>query len=289
MIGYMKPYSKKLSNEHKKQYKKYYCGLCRSIKRNFGVTAVPFLNYELVNMLLLLGALRPEKFETMTLSCSLTPLYWNKICTGDDMAFNAAARVSMIMAFLEIHDNLIDSGELKYRLINMFMSKKCKKILSDFYNEYDIIKNKYDSYMVLENTAKKNDTSVTIKALSEACGDIAGVMAEIVAQEEQNSISEELKDIMYLWGEWTYLVDAADDYIKDKKNGAFNPLFISDGWKTVSCILEDIEKKSAELLDKMTLIRNQELLITIFKEHFPERRENICNKLTISLKNFKED
>ena len=276
----MNPDKKNLSRKHREIYNRYYCGLCRSLRRSYGITSAIILNYEIVNTLILSEAISLVPFRLMKMSCSFSPVVWINMCTSDNKALETAARVSIILAELEAKDNLVDSNGIKDKLISKFVDSKFNKISAVFLDEYELIKKLYDDYMVLETEAKNGNSGITCEELTVSCGKIAGGVAEIIADVADYDTLELLKRIMCFWGEWTYLMDAVDDYESDKKKGEFNPLFLESRPEHVNDILEQAENRANHLMDNLKFVRNGDLIETLFKQQFPKMRKKVCGKFS---------
>ena len=57
MFGYIYVNRKELSEEDRKDYQSYYCGLCQVLKKSSGVKAQMLLNYDMTFLILLLSGL----------------------------------------------------------------------------------------------------------------------------------------------------------------------------------------------------------------------------------------
>ena len=277
MIGYMKPQRKKMPAEMRKTYNEFYCGLCRCLKHEYGISSTIILNFEIVNMLILSESLKNEPFERINMTCSITPMIWRKMCINSP-GISAAARLSVILAYLETNDNLIDSNKFRDKVFVKFMEPKLNKIKKDFCDEFDYIKKYYDDYMALENMSKTDRDKITFDELVSSCGKIAGAMMDVIAFSESSPFRDQLRQIMNFWGEWVYLMDAVDDYDEDMKNGGFNPLFLAGSPCNIEKRIIDIEEKANAVLDVLAVLNNYELVDFLFRKSFCETREELFKK-----------
>lgn len=278
----MKPVKKVFSEEDRIIYQSLYCGLCRCLKYEYGLTGMAVLNYEVVNALLLAGAMAQEPYACMTMSCSLTPLYWRKMAGINEESFRAAAAVTICAAALESQDNLHDSNRWYDRLLNMLIEPKAKRMTNAYRPEFLELKELYDRYMALERRAAERDPAVTFRMLAGASGDIIGKAAAIIGVHGGCGQLKELHDIMQLWGQWIYLIDAADDYRDDLRSGSFNPLCLPDRPDSIRACLEALEAQANAILDQ-ALIRNYRSAVhSMFRVQLPRRRELVLEKQYIS-------
>lgn len=282
MIGYMKPVKKTFSKEDRNIYQAIYCGLCRCLKYEYGFTGMAILEYEIVDMLLLIGAMAPEPFPLMNMSCSLTPVLWRKMAGTNEDAFHAAAGVTICAAALESMDNLRDSDKWYERLISKLIDPKARRMMTMFRPEFLELQALYDRFMEIEDRAKAGDPTATFEMLTEASGAIIAKAAAIIGVYANCGQLKELQEIMDLWGRWIYVIDAADDYKGDLREGAFNPLFLPDRPASVAEYLKDLEDRANAVLDR-TLIRNYESAIdSLFRQQLPRRREIVLEKCNIT-------
>lgn len=73
MFGYIYVNQKDLSEESKKQYQAYYCGLCQVLKKSSGVKGQILLNYDMTFLIILLTGLYELQNQEKTFICPLHP------------------------------------------------------------------------------------------------------------------------------------------------------------------------------------------------------------------------
>lgn len=73
MFGYIYVNQKDLSEESKKQYQAYYCGLCQVLKKSSGVKGQILLNYDMTFLIILLTGLYELQNQEKTFTCPLHP------------------------------------------------------------------------------------------------------------------------------------------------------------------------------------------------------------------------
>lgn len=224
----------------------YYCGVCKSIGRNFGQAA----RFGLINesaILALLIDLSSSKINFVTVhkkNCIAHPFKKsNFISTNDSVDY--AAAINVILMYFKLEDNKIDdksflaaSGELAIKRGFKKAVKLCP-IVSDsiFLNLQSLSK--------LENNSCSN--------IDEAAEPFAAMMRDIFKWKDcdvfcNNPIKLELLGNMgYNVGKWIYLIDALADVEKDNKSGSYN-VFL----KKYSTI-DNIDRKNILFLLKMCL------------------------------------
>ena len=73
MFGYIYVNRKELSEEDRKDYQCYYCGLCQVLKKSSGVKAQMLLNYDMTFLILLLSGLYELENKEEEFFCPLHP------------------------------------------------------------------------------------------------------------------------------------------------------------------------------------------------------------------------
>lgn len=278
MIGYMKPVKKLFSKGERELYQSIYCGLCRCLKYEYGYTGMATLNYEVVNTLLVVGAMEPLPYEEMVMCCSITPFLWRPMAGVNHAAFHGAAAVTIAAAELEIQDNLHDSNKWYDRLLHALINPKAQKAMEVYRADIEQLKQLYTRFMELETKASAGDPDVTFQMLTDASGDIIAEAARIIGVHAGCPQLSELYRMMHLWGQWIYLIDAVDDYGSDQRTGRFNPLFLKDKPSSISGVLENIEQQAKTVLDEMFLRNYETVVRALFQRHIPHRRSLILSK-----------
>lgn len=284
MIGYMKPSKKNFSGSDYDLYQSIYCGLCRCMKYEYGFTGMAVLNYELVNTLLLIGAMAQSPYPQMLMSCSLTPFYWRFMTGVNQEAFRAAAAVSITAAAMEIQDDLRDNDKGKHStaLLHSLICPKTQKIPAAYREELEHLEKQHLLFQSLESRAVSRDPDVTFSMLTDACGEIFAQAACIVGVHAGCQQLKELYDLMFLWGQWIYLLDAVKDYDADKQKGTFNPLFLQDRPSSVTAFLKEIEAHAVSVIEGLSFRNYESIIHTLFRIQLPQRSDHILNNANLS-------
>ena len=122
------------------------------------------------------------------------------------------AYLNVILAYYKLSDDVIDNG--KGRLKRSFFSGAYKKAKKNEPEIDKIVKNRYDELLKLE---KEKCDSMDIVA-----DPFGNMMQDIVDVILKENATEEIKELAYCLGKWIYLIDALDDFDKDKKKKNFN-------------------------------------------------------------------
>ena len=74
MFGYINVNGAQLSEENKKIYQSYYCGLCRKLKEFCGKKGQALLNYDMTFLVVLLTGLYEPDTQTGEFTCMMHPM-----------------------------------------------------------------------------------------------------------------------------------------------------------------------------------------------------------------------
>ncbi len=283
MVGYMKPSKKNFSESDRVLYQSIYCGLCRSLKYEYGLTGIAVLNYELVNTLLLIGAMAQSPYPQMHMSCSITPLCWRSMSGVDLETFRAAAAVSVTVAAMELQDDLRDRDKgNRSAVLHSILSPKTHRIPVAYQEELEHLEKQYLLFQSLESRAASGDPDVTFSMLTDACGVIFAQAACIIGVHADCQQLNELYDLMFWWGQWVYLLDAVEDYEADKQKGAFNPLFLPDSPDSVMTLLKEIEAHAISVMEGLSFRNYESIIQNLFRIQLPQRSDQILSNANLS-------
>lgn len=263
MYGYLK--YNPISKHHKlfTIYRKYYCGLCSSLKVNCGLFASLFLSYDMTFIAILLSDMEFPVFncDKCTICKSkklLRPQYDNKY-------WCAMATNSLGLVYAKLFDDYRDEHTLKSRVIlSLFKFLFRKSILKhiQLFNHYI---NKIDNLSKIEGSFDVLDQgNYTSEMLLKGLCDFSGL-----------SISPNKKELLTAIIQWVCLVDAIDDYADDVINNRYNPLFayvgkeksatnnvmISKFYREIATISCDITDRIKRYFKKISMSEDEYLII----------------------------
>ena len=240
MFGYVKTDIPNMYVKDTILYKAMYCGLCKGIGKVSGQRARLVLNYDLTFLSVLLHNLSDIDVKIEKQRCIAHQIKKRPVAVPDKLTEKIGA-FNVILAKYKILDDVIDSG--KGRIKNAFFSKAYKKA-KNFAPELDEIVDK--NYKILREYEKNNSDSIDM--VSDSFGNMISQAVEVLLQEK---IDDNVTRLSYNLGKWIYLIDALDDFDKDKKKGNFN-VFIN--------IFKDVN-------DKKTLLeKHRDFIVEIFSQ-----------------------
>ncbi len=210
MFGYIKPMTEELKVKEHELYKSVYCGLCRAMGEHICTSNRLTLSYDIVFLALVRAALTDEKIHVEKRRCPVHPIKKrNHAFIPETLKY--CAGVSAILTYYNIQDDIKDSKSIKPRLLLPSAKKYLRKAGLPELGE------RISGYLNELSNLEKDGGSLDRNA--ECFGKLLG---EVFAYDTVSSAAYETG---YHVGKWIYIIDAADDYEKDKKSGEYNPLW----------------------------------------------------------------
>ena len=213
MFGYININGKELSEESKKAYQAYYCGLCRKLKSNCGAKGQMLLNYDMTFLIVLLTGLYELENEESEITCALHPTKKRTVWLNE--ATDYAADMNLVLSY----HNLIDD----WKDDRAYAKKALAKMLD---KDYARVKEKYPRQVkALEDFMRK---TAEVEAANETNLDaVAGLTGEMLGELfcwKEDEWAEEMHTLGFYMGKFIHIMDAYEDYDVDLLKKKYNPL-----------------------------------------------------------------
>lgn len=271
MFGYIKPMIPELRVKEHELYKSIYCGLCRAMGEHICNTNRMTLSYDVVFLALVRCALTNEEIHVEKGRCFIHPIKArNHAFIPETLEY--CAKISALLTFYNIEDNVNDAkgfSSLKYRLLlpsaKRFMKKADMPKLSEMMAEL------LSELSGLEKAGGSADRNADC---------FGRLLAEVFAYNIKDaSASRRAYEIGYHCGKWIYIIDAADDFEKDRKKGEYNPFSSLDALPTEMIdISTTLELKAAYEAFTSADVKNEvirSIIINILTLGMPEVTKKI--------------
>lgn len=229
MFGYVSTDMPNLYVKDTVLYKAMYCGLCKSLGKISGTSGRFLLNYDLAFLSAFIHNVKGEDVRIEKQRCILHHIVKRPVALSTETSYKAAS-VNVILAYYKLTDDVIDNG--KGRIKRSVFKRAYKKAKKREPVIDEIVKRNYEALLKLEKA-----DSESIEEVSSCFGNM---MKEIVQDFLKDGFSEPVAEVSYNLGKWIYLIDALDDFDKDKKSKAYN-VFVN--------LYKDSESKK-QLLEK---------------------------------------
>lgn len=241
MFGYIKPQKPELLVREFEQYKGVYCSLCRQLGDSYGFMARMTLSYDctFVAMLMMAKSDRCCGFEQKR--CVMNPFKKCTFSKGEQPELAFASALSVIMTYYKVKDDLQDPGllsKIRAVLFLPFAARAHRKASRQFPSLEQVVA---DAMQMQGQTEQQQNSS--LDACAEPTAKMLSGVFSLLAEPDTAEFRI-LQQFGYFLGRWVYLMDAADDILKDLEKHAFNP-FIRDYELTLQSTPQQL-KQSAE-------------------------------------------
>ena len=215
MFGYVQAREDTLSPEERRKYQAAYCGLCHTLKTQYGAVSRFFLNYDFVFLAMLLAP-EGEAGRAECLKCPLHPRKGRPACKGGKWMETAAGE-SVILTWWKLRDTVTDGGffsRLGARLLCLLLSSGYRKAKKR-YSEFD----RQTAKLLTELRELEKEKCSSIDRTADC---FARLLQAAVPSEGRGIPDRPRQQLLYHLGRWIYLIDAVDDLPQDKKSGSYN-------------------------------------------------------------------
>lgn len=275
MFGYLQIHKDELKVKEYEAYKSVYCGLCKQLGKDYGFMTRLILSYDCTFYAILLMSLKRSCTGFSDGRCKFNPLKKCKFADCKDNAYSKASALSVISAYYKVVDDIDDSGFFKriaLKIAKPFFGRRQKKAARRFPEIENIV-----SEMMKNQKAAENDELVTI---DKAANPTAKMISDLAALEGGNDLQKRvLSEFGYQIGRWVYLIDAADDYEKDKKSGNFNPFIKADinDKDYINSVLSQSLARAYDAYNLLDIIDFKPIIDNMMLYGFPNKQNAVLN------------
>lgn len=216
MFGYIKEYTPEVKVKEHLLYRALYCSLCRSMGKCTGQCSRLSLSYDAVFLILIRDAVTGTAVECEPKRCFLHPFRKRDMAKPNDNIVYAA-KASALMTDGVLRDRIADAKGIRplgYRLLSPFTGHARKKA------NLPSLGSTLDSHLKELSDIEKSGEA----RLDEAADAFGKYLAAVFTEGLEGDAKRIASAIGYRTGRYIYLIDALDDFGKDKASGAYNPL-----------------------------------------------------------------
>ena len=212
MFGYININRKELSDENKKIYQAYYCGLRRKLKETSGRKGQMLLNYDMTFLIVLLTGLYESENQVQDFTCALHPTRRQTSYINEVTAY--AADMNIILSYQNLEDDWKDDRSYTKKAFAKLLDKDYERIMRKYPRQVAAL----ESYMkqVAQAEARK-ETNIDVMA-----GYSGAMLGEVFAWKD-DMWADELRCLGFYMGKFIYLMDAYEDMETDRRKKHYNP------------------------------------------------------------------
>lgn len=278
MFGYINIHQPELKIREYARYRGFYCGLCRSLAENYGITSRLSLSYDITFLVMLLTSLYEPETQETTARCLAHPLH--KHLELRNQFSDYGADMNLLCTWYLTEDTILDAKTAKEKITGNSLSLL-------YHRSFHQLKQKYP-----EKTEHLEALLHQLHQLeAENCNDLdqaAGISGHMVAEifaYKQDEWTHSLRTIGFYLGKFIYLMDAWEDIEHDQKTGNYNPLmtlYQKEDSQYFNEICQNymnmVMAECAAQFERLPLIEDAEILRNIIYSGIWTRYELILNK-----------
>ncbi len=253
MFGYIICDKAKISDEEMARYKTVYCGLCRSLKKEFGQFERNTLNFDMTFLALFLMALYEPEDAAADFRCAFHILE-KRQCVVDAIT-DYAAHMTVAMAYYKCRDDWADSRSVSGIVGSTFLKRAVKKVQKRYPRQCQVIE---------KGLARLAEVEKQTDSIIDEAVNASGLMLSEVFVYKEDFWSNILRQFGYELGRFIYLMDAAVDFDKDKKKGNYNPIVLTGKTpQEMEPYLEMAIGNAAAIYEQLPMVQDEHLIRNI--------------------------
>lgn len=223
MLGYVTPDKPELKIREYELYGAYYCGICKSIGRRYGLLPRLTLSYDSVLLALLIAGINPNNEDIKIKRCIVHPQK-KRSMVFNSQEIDYAADILLILAYFKLKDDYQDEKKIKSAIGAGFMKGIFHKLVHAKKDKCNVVQ---DKLMELSKLEEEKCPSIDYSAepfakLMEEVFDYSDTLQDDSIYDVNTRFL--FRRIGYHLGKWIYLIDAFDDIDDNIKSGSYNPL-----------------------------------------------------------------
>ena len=160
MFGYINVNGAQLSEENKKIYQSYYCGLCRKLKEFCGKKGQALLNYDMTFLVVLLTGLYEPDTQTGEFTCMMHPMKKRQLRENDIQSY--AAQMNVLLAYYNLVDDWKDDHNYTKKTIASMFEKDYQRIKINYPRQTNAIEQYMEKLAAYEAEKQTNIDLVAV-------------------------------------------------------------------------------------------------------------------------------
>lgn len=232
MFGYVRTDTPYLYIKDERLYRAMYCGLCKGIAQTSGNAARMGLSYDITFLSVVMHNILGIDVKIEKQHCLTHCIRSRDMAEVDELTRQLGA-LNTILVYFKYTDDIEDGDRGRGK--RLWFKKGFRKAVKKYPEIAKIVR---------DNLAEQAKVE---KAQTDSVDRAADATATMLAEFSNYALGEKksvhTRNLFYAVGKWIYLIDALDDYDKDKKKGAYNPFLLA---YKAECKKALVEGKHAE-------------------------------------------
>ncbi len=222
LFGYVSVLKDELKIREYQIYRGYYCGLCKTLGKQFSQVVRLGLNYDFAFLALVMGALSDEKSDLTQEHCIIHPISRRPV-SQDETALSYAAYMSIMVTYFKLVDDRRDLGSLKSLCALIFYKSQLYKCRKKYQQQYTLIETQLKELNRLEK-----QKCADIDLVADCFAQILGCLFTPAHLQLNEKEKKALYVFGYHLGRFIYIIDAYQDIREDAKHNNYNPILLKE-------------------------------------------------------------
>ena len=215
MFGYVAINPETLPAERKARFRAYYCGLCHTLRKRYGLFGSATLSYDMTFLALLLNALY-EPGETVGRErCVTHPAKPHDYLTFPGMEY--VADLNIALAYHKLRDDWLQDGSAVSLAEAKLLEKGYRRVAGQYPAKCAAI----EGWLKAVHAEEAKGEKASVDALVNGTGAMLG---ELFLWKREDIWNDDLRALGDGIGRFIYFMDAYEDLPADLKKDRFNPL-----------------------------------------------------------------
>lgn len=236
MFGYITVNKDELKIKDYRKYQSYYCGVCRSLERGYGLTGRMTLTYDMTFLALLLSSLYEDGVKPCMRRCVPHPVRPHEEICNEYTDY--AAAVNVMLSYYKLRDDWEDEKSLKGKAFSELLEQAYRKAVRRFPRQAAAIR---------RYIARQHRCEAARESSADTAAAPTGEMLAAIFDMKGDMWRGELRRMGFFLGKFIYIMDAFDDLERDIKHDNYNPLRGRFNVKSAQG-REELERECREML-----------------------------------------
>lgn len=230
MFGYVRADTPYLYIKDDNLYKAAYCGVCKAIGKVCGMTARMGLSYDVTFFSVLLHNISGKDLTIEDSRCAAHCLGKKRPMAKTDEMTEALGAMNTVLAYLKYDDDVKDEKKGRGKRLwfrNGFLraKKAFPQLTATLVNDF-----------AAQRLAEENGGTDSVDRAADATANAMADVSDLLLKDKKTNYT---RNLFYALGKWIYLIDALDDYDKDRKSGSYNVFIRAFGAKDGATLLKE--------------------------------------------------
>ncbi len=277
MFGYIRPWKAELKVKEFSRYQAVYCGLCKTISRDYGQVPRLATSYDVTFLALLLLSLEGESHGFTMEGCILHPGQKRPTAKASS-PLDFAAAAAILLSWHKFQDNVEDREKVLSSQSLKLSFARARKKAKQAWPDLDLV--------IAEGMVAQREMERTSKMglrLEDAAGPFGRLLGEVmrlapINPEPSAEVREGLAYLGTKLGAWIYLIDAQEDVAADLAEKRYNPLQYRDPERGKEEMKESLIRLEEEIdltCDLLPYYRDAAIISNVIQLGLPQVREQI--------------